>query len=140
MNTNKLLFGTLIGGVAFFLLGWLLYDMVFSKTLADLMPGMADIQRPNKEYDMVAMVVASLAFGFLLAYIFEKWAVIRSFMGGLVAGATICFIMAIAYDSIWHATTTVGSWGGTALDAVISAIQGGIAGGVIGWWLGYNRK
>jgi uncharacterized membrane protein YqhA len=140
MNTNKLLVGTLIGGVAFFLLGWVLYGMVFGKTLAELMPNMAAIQRPNMEYDMVAMVVANLALGFFLAYIFEKWASIRSFMGGLVAGATLFFVIAFAYDSIWHATTTVGSWGGTVLDAVISAVQGGLAGGVIGWWLGYNRK
>ncbi len=138
MNTNKLLVGALLGGVAFFLSGWVLYEMVFKSILASMM---TTIEGVNKSApDMVAMIVGNLVFGLLFAYIFEKWAGIRTFMGGLVAGATIGFLIAFGYDSIMHGLTNLMSWGGVVLDSVIYAVMGGLAGGLIGWWLGYNRK
>ncbi|MBI5917652.1 MAG: hypothetical protein HY842_19960 [Bacteroidetes bacterium] len=140
MNTNKLLVGALLGGVAYFLLGWVLYGMLFAETLASMMPGMAAVQRAQADMDMVAMIVGNLVFGLLLAYIFEKWAGVRSFMGGMVAGATVGFLVALGYDSIMHGVTTMCSWGGVILDSVIFAVMSGVAGGLIGWWLGYNRK
>ena len=140
MNTNKLLVGALLGGVAFFLLGWLFYGMLFTDTLASLMPEMAKIQRPGAEIDMVPMILGNLTTGLLFAYIFERWASVRSFMGGLVAGATIGFMLAFSVDCIWHATTNLMTWSGVILDSVIFTVMCGLAGGVIGWWLGYNRK
>jgi hypothetical protein len=136
MNTNKLLVGALIGGVAYFLIGWILYGMVFMDTMAKMMPKMADIQR---EPDMIAMIIGNLVAGFLLAYIFEKWAGIRTFMGGLVAGATIGFLIAFGYDSVMHGTTNLMNWGAVILDSVIYTVMSGLAGGLIGWWLGYKR-
>ena len=140
MNTNKLLIGALLGGVAYFLLGWLLYGMLFMDTMASMMPNMASIQRTEADMDWVPMIIGNLVAGFLLAYIFEKWASIRSFMGGLVAGATLGFLIAFGYDSIMHGVTNLMTWGGVILDSVIYAVMSGLAGGVIGWWLGYNRK
>ncbi|MBK9015068.1 MAG: hypothetical protein IPM82_13920 [Saprospiraceae bacterium] len=140
MNTNKLLIGALLGGVAYFLLGWVLYGMLFMDTIASMMPGMAAVQRSDADMDMVAMIIGNLSFGLLLAYIFEKWAGIRSFIGGLVAGATVGFLLAFGYDCILHGTTTMCSWNGVILDSVIFAVISGLAGGLIGWWLGYNQK
>ncbi len=140
MNTNKLLIGTLIGGVAFFALGAILYGMLLKNTMAEMMPGAAGVMRADADMNMVAMIVGNLAAAFLLAYIFERWAGIRSFMGGMVAGATIAGLIALSYDSMMHGTTTLMTWGGVILDTVVSAVMGGVAGGVIGWWLGYNRK
>jgi hypothetical protein len=138
MNTNKLLLGTLLGGVGYFLFGFILYGMVFRNTLASMMPNMASVQK--EQPDMIAMVISNLAAAFLLAYIFEKWAGIRTFMGGLVAGATIGFLIGFSYDAAFHATSTLWTWDGLILDAVICAVVNGLAGGIIGWWLGYNRK
>ena len=140
MNTNKLLVGALLGGVAYFLLGWVLYGMLFAETMASMMPGMATVQRAEADVNMVAMVVGNLVAGLLLAYIFEKWAAVRTFMGGLVAGATVGFLVAFGYDSVLHGVTTMATWSGVILDSVIYAVMSGVAGGLIGWWLGYNRK
>ncbi len=140
MNTNKLLVGALLGGVAYFILGWLLYGMLFKATFAKMCPNFAAVERAEADMDMVAMIIGNLVAGLLLAYIFEKWANIRSFMGGLTAGATIGFLIALGYDSVLHGVTTLFSWSCVCFDAVIYAVISGLAGGLIGWWLGYNRK
>lgn len=135
MNTNKFLIGSLIGGTVAFMAGGLLYAVVFTKMLADLCPGMAAVQN---DY-MVPLVVGNFATGTLLAYIFQKWASIRTWMAGGMAGATIGALMGLSFDSMMHGTTTLVSWGGVALDVVISAILWGVTGAVIGWWLGFKR-
>jgi hypothetical protein len=137
MNTNKLVLGTLIGGIAVFLSGWLLYGIVFANALASAMPKMHAAQ---KEPDMVAMLLGNMALAFLLAYVFERWAGIRTFIGGLIGGATIGLLAALGYDGMFHATTNLMTWNGLILDTLIFGAMCAIAGGVIGAWLGYNRK
>ncbi|MES2796884.1 MAG: hypothetical protein V4683_13015 [Bacteroidota bacterium] len=136
MNLNKFLIGSLIGGVVAFMLGGLLYAVVFADMLADLCPGMAAIQ---SEGNYVALVIGNLATGTLLAYIFEKWASISTWMTGAKAGALIGALMALSFDSMMHGTTNLMTWGAVALDTVISAILWGGTGAVVGWWLGFKR-
>lgn len=140
MNTNKLLVGSLLGGVAYFLLGWVLYGIIFKSTMESMMSSSASsVMKSDADMDFVALIIGNLVAGFLLAYIFEKWASIRTFKGGLIGGAVLGFLIALSYDSVMLATTTLMTWGGVILDSVIYAIMGGLAGGVIGWWLGYKR-
>lgn len=136
MDTKKLLLGALAGGLTYWLAGWLLYGLLLADTLGSTMPGMKAIQR---EPDVVAILIGNLIGGLLLAYIFEKWAGIRTFMGGAVAGATIGLLIAFSYDSVMHATTTLMNWGGVVLDSLIYAVISGLAGGAAGWVLGYKR-
>lgn len=135
MNSNKFLIGSLIGGIVAFIAGGLLYGLIFAKMLAELCPGMVTVQKN----DMVPLVIGNFATGTLLAYIFEKWAGIRTWVAGGMAGATIGALMGLSFDSMMHGTTTLFSWGGVALDVVISAILWGVTGAVIGWWLGFKR-
>ena len=138
MDTKKLSLGALAGGLTYFLSGWLLYGILFANMLGSVIPGMKAIERQSGP-DMVAMLIGNLVAGFLLAYIFEKWAGIRTFMGGAIAGATIGFLVALGYDSVMHGTTTLMTWGGVVLDSIIYAVMSGLAGGVAGWVLGYKR-
>ncbi|MBI1225659.1 MAG: DUF1761 family protein [Bacteroidetes bacterium] len=140
MNTNKLLVGALLGGVAYFFIGWVLYGIIFKSTMESMMAASAaSVTRSNADMDFVALIIGNLVAGFLLAYIFERWAGIRTFKGGLIGGATVGFLIALSYDSVMLATTTLLTWGGVILDSVIYAVMGGLVGGVIGWWLGYKR-
>lgn len=139
MNTNKLLVGGLIGGVAFFLLGWVLYGMLFGEMISSMMPNSAAVMRADGDMDMLILFLGNLATGFGLAYIFEKWANIRSFMGGLVAGAIIGLLFYFGFDAVLHATTTLATLNGIIVDTLIYTAMSGLAGGVIGWWLGFRR-
>lgn len=61
MNWSKWIVASLIAGIVYYLLGWLVYGML----LADAMPlaeGMADIvQKKPEEMDMTLMIVSCLA-------------------------------------------------------------------------------
>ncbi len=137
MNTNKLAIGALLGFVVYFLGGFLFYTIVFKDIMASSNPGMAGTQR---DPDMAAIVIGNLAAAFLLAYIFEKWASIRTWMSGAVAGATIGGLYGLAYDSLIHGTSNLMTWKGVLADVIVYALLSALAGAVIGWYLGYKRK
>jgi hypothetical protein len=98
MNATKLAIATVVGGIAYFLLGWMVWGMALSAMMAKPAEVEAMIVRPDAEFGLGAMLVSSFAWTFLLAYIFEKWAGIGTFPAGASAGAIIGFLMALSID------------------------------------------
>jgi len=137
MNSTKLLLGTLAGFLGYFLAGFVLYTIVFTKALATAMPNMHNAQTEPK---MEAIILANLAAGFLLAWIFERWAGIRTLGTGAIAGGIIGFLIAFSYDLMFLGTTNLMTWSGVFLDSVIYAIISAVAGALVGLTLGYKRK
>ncbi len=139
MNTSKLLVATLFGFLGYFFAGFVNYTTVFAAALANACPGLHTNMRADADTDMGALVFGNLAAAFLLAYIFERWAGIRTWMAGAIAGAMIGALIALSFDSMMHGTTTLMSWSGVFIDAVVYAINSAIAGALVGWWLGFKR-
>lgn len=127
----------LLGGVASFLIGWILYGFVFKSTMAG-MEGMAGVTKPDEEMIMWALVVGNLSLGMMYAYIFGTWTNISTFMGGLRAGAIISFFMGLGWDMVGYATSNAFTLNGALMDVAICVVMGGIVGGVVAWWLGRN--
>jgi hypothetical protein len=136
MNTNRLLLGTLVGIFGYFIAGGLLYTVVFKNLLASTNPGMASVQ---SDPSILALIVGNLSAGLLLAYIFEKWAGIKTLASGAVSGALISCLMALSYDSMIHGTTNLMSWGGVFMDVIVFSLCGAVAGAFAGFTLGYKR-
>ena len=67
MTNNKTLIGGLAGGVAFFLLGWLIYGILLMDYYAANTNQCA--MRPMTDMVMWAMIVSNLAAGLLVATI-----------------------------------------------------------------------
>ena len=128
-----MLVGGLIGGVAFFLLGYLLYGLLFGNALA----ACTSCQRPMEEINFICLGVGDLFIGLAISYIFSRWASVSTFMGGATAGATLGLLMSIGFVSINYATTSMYS-GTTCMiyTIIIEVIMWGVVGGLIGWWLG----
>lgn len=128
MNKNVLTSG-LIGGIAFFLLGWLIYGIL----LADFMTSQTtmDISRPEEEMIMWALLLANLAWGFLLAWLFSNMSNVNSWMDGLQKGAIIGFLTAVMFDMIFYATSTIFALKGAFVDMFAFAIMSGIGGAII---------
>ena len=129
----KMLVGGLIGGVAFFLLGYLFYGLLFK----DAMAACTSCQRPMEEINFLCLGIGNIFVALAISYIFSRWASVATFMGGLTAGATIGLLMAIGFVSINYATSTMFS-GTTCMiyEIIIETVMWGIVGGLIGWWLG----
>ncbi len=136
MNIKKLIIGTIVGGVLFFLLGWLIYG----KLLADFMkhhPGPIG-HTADRGPVMLYLVAGNLVYGALLAFIFVK-ANIKGWLDGFVTGGIIGGLMTAAVDFMIYAFTTLISKKGYTADIIASAVMMAIIGAVLGVILGGKK-
>ena len=131
---------TVAGGVAFFILGFLIYGVILDPLV--MKPNMNEFPGLTKEMPLwVPLVLANMASALLLAYIFDVWAGIRTFAGGAKAGAIVSFLISLSYQllfiAFWNLTK---NYIPNAADVVASAVMGAIGGGVIGLVLGLMNK
>ncbi len=128
--SQRTVLAALAGAVTLFVLGYLTYVVLLAGFFAA--NGATALGQPV----FWAIFLGELAFGFLLAYIFSRWAAIKTFAGGFQGGAVIGILLALGFGLIQF-----GAFGNITLtavvaDAVISLIRYGLAGGVVGLVLG----
>ena len=107
MKNNKIVIAGLIGGIVAFILGFLLYGMALSIFFESNQGSATGVNRADGEMVWWAMVVGHLAYGFLIAIIFGRWANISTFVTGAKAGAVIGGLIALAYDMILYGSTNI---------------------------------
>jgi uncharacterized membrane protein len=140
MDTKKFLTGTLVGGVAFFLLGYLIYGMALASFFNQHSVASAGSMKTMEEIVWWALVLGNLASGALLTYVFLKLGNITSFGGGASTAAAIGFFIALSMDLIRFATENVFDLTATFTDVVVGTVMTAIAGGAIGAVLGMGNK
>ena len=135
MNTKTMISGVL-GGVTYFLLGFLIWEFLLKDMMSDCIGSATGIMRAENEMIMWAMIIGNLGYGFAFAYALGTWSGVTTFIGGAKAAAAVAFLFTLGYDMIYYATTNMSSLTGVIYDLGISTFIGAMAGGVIGWWLG----
>lgn len=139
MDSKKLFFGGIIGGIANFFLGWLVWGILLMDYLMKHSTHIPGVFRTEQEMVWWAMIVANLASGFLIAYILMK-AKVGTFSGGMVTGAVIGLLTAVAFDCMMYAQMHVIGRAVMAVDAAASTIVTAIIGGIVAWYLGRGEK
>ncbi len=138
---SRVLAATVAGGVAFFILGAVIYGLILDPM----------VMKPNMNPDAVKLIkdpptwipliLANFVSAFLLAYIFEKWATIRTFAGGMSGGAVVFFLIALSFQLMFAAfMTLMNGYVPAIADVLGSTVMGGLGGGVIGMVLGMLNK
>jgi hypothetical protein len=143
MNLGKTFLATAVGGIVYFLAGWLVWGILLSNTLSPAPDVKELIIRPDAEFGMFPMVLSSFIWAGLLAYIFSNWAGgIRTFATGAVAGAVIAGLVSLSYDFGMVAMYKSNFMDLTKalINSSASAATSAIVGGVIGWMLGRGVK
>jgi len=134
--------GGIAGGIASFLLGWLIYGMLmkdfYAGNCSDVAKSAVGLMREPPI--MWALVVGNLGFGFFLSYVFNKWAMISTAGGGAMAGAVIGLLTAIGWDFIMYATMNLSNLTATIVDIIISTVISAIVGAVVGMASGMGNK
>lgn len=131
----KVIVAAVIGGVASFLLGWLIWGTLLMDTMAQYQN--ASCMKPESEMNMGLLVVANLLWGFLYAYIFSNWKGEPNFKSGLVPGALMSVIIGLSFDLYTITFTTMSnSYTPIGINLVANAVVGALIGGVVTWWLG----
>ncbi len=137
MDIKKFVLGTLAGGVAFFVLGFLAYAIVFESFFANhIVPGLMKTDEQMKYYPLA---MGNFAHAALIAFVFLKWADIKTFSGGLKGGAIIGFFMAAGFDLISYDTMKIMSAKGTIADIFVYTLMTAIVGGVVGLVIGLGK-
>jgi len=138
MQTNKILLGGLAGGVALFLLGWIIYGILlmdFASTNYNQC-----MNRPNMDMIWWALILSNLAFGFLLAFIFSRTGT-TGFVGGAKLGAIIGILLSVSIDLGYYSMTTMYVRPSAILvDVAAYIIYIALAGAVVAWVMGLVKK
>ena len=128
MKITNFLIAGIVGGIVDFLLGWLLYGMLFRDQFPGEMPNMAFI------------FLGCMTFGFFVSYIFTRWAAITKFTEGMKAGAIIGLFTALMSNFFMRSNSMEVDYKNMLLDIVISLVMGTIVGASVGYINGKLTK
>lgn len=134
MNYQKLLLATLGGAVAFFFSGFLMWGIVLGSIQQNHTLIIEKLVKPQP--DMVLMAIGMVVFSFLFSLIYHRWAGIKTFKTGAIAGAVIAILYGFGYDLMMLAQMNLIDNVVLLTDILANAVWGALGGGVIGWILG----
>jgi len=138
MKTNKILLGGITGGVALFLLGWLIYGiLLMNYTMSNYNQCM---NRPMQEMIWWSLILSNLALGFLLATIFS-WSNTTGIMAGAkIAGITGLLLSASIDLGYYSMTTMYINPSIIVVDIIVYTIYLAIAGAAVAWVMGMGKN
>jgi hypothetical protein len=139
MDIKKLLIGGIVGAVAFFLLGWLIYGMLLTDFMNNHPGTVSGVNRTQNEIEFLYLIIGNLAMGLLLAYIFIKGNV-NGMAAGMVAAGIVGLLFAVGYDCMMYATTNIISKKAMAADVAAVTVMWAIAGAIVGLVMGMGKK
>ena len=138
MNIRVLL-ATVVGAVTILLFGYLFFGILLVPyTTAGEIPYAGLRKAPP---DMLLLLLKNIVRAFLLVYIFEYLAGIRTFLGGVKAGAVIMFLITLSLNlSLLSIMNLHTGYTPNILDLAGETVRAALGGGVIGAISGYRQK
>lgn len=135
---TKILLATLLGGVVMFLLGWLVFGILLMDYYTANTTHYDGLMKEMPNLGLIFL--ANLLMAFLYAFIFQRWAGIRTFVGGLNGGMIIGLLFTLIMDLMFISGMNLYPASLIVVDVIVNTIMAGIVGGVIGWFLGTGKK
>jgi len=125
----KILRGTLIGGVSYFLIGWLVYGVLLYNFFSPMTNTCAN--RPDGEMIWWAIILSNLMLALFLT-LFLNWSGARSITDGLKTGALFGALFTATIDlSMFSMTTMYKSLLPIVIETVVSAVVLAVVGMII---------
>jgi hypothetical protein len=125
----KILRGTIFGGIAYFLLGWLVYGIL----IMDFYSANTNqcMNNPDGQMAWWAIIASNFAAALLLTLILN-WSGAKGIVDGLKTGAIFGFLFSTAINlSSWSMTTMYNNFWILLVDVVVSTILMGVLGMII---------
>jgi uncharacterized membrane protein len=136
--STKALLAAFAGSVLAFLLGWLIYGIVLMDYFES---NTTHYEGLMKEMPNIFLIyINNLLWTLLLAFIFDKWAKIKSFGGGLKAGIIIGLPVSLSFDLYILGGMNLFTPTLVIIDVLASTVITAVAGGLIGFILGTGKK
>jgi uncharacterized membrane protein len=140
MKSTRFIMGGIIGGVVFFLLGWLVYGMLLSGFMKEHINSAASsVMYTDENMILWSLAIGNIALGLLVAYAMDLGN-INSVSGGATTGAIIGFLFAAAMDFTLFSQINIWDMTGMIVDIVVMTLLVAVMGAAIGWWYGRGKK
>jgi hypothetical protein len=131
MNTQKLLIGTVVGTIYFFLIDWLLYGML----MKDMMSYPEGFMKEKP--DMLWMIIGYLIFAGAFVWIYNKGAANTTKMGeGMRYGIALGVLWGLGMNLVWYALTNGNELSTFLIDGVATIVKFAIGGIIIAYAIG----
>ena len=133
MDIQKIIIGSIIGGLVFFLGGWLIWGTGLEGFLSE---NMIEHNGLMKERDLMLTGASCLVSALLLSLIFNRWAGIKTAKTGAIAGTVIMALIGLSADL--SSMSAMNLINGTVVmtQIVANALWGAIGGAAIRWFMG----
>lgn len=122
MNAKTFILSGLAGGIVNYLTGWLFYDVIFAE----------QFQSDSGELNMLFILFGCLTGGWMLAYIFQKWASISTLKSGLAAGAMLGLFLGLWSNFFKNDHTLDPDYALMLLDTALSVVMTSLSGAAVG--------
>jgi hypothetical protein len=130
MAMRPFVIGTVVGWITLLALGFLAYGVLLPDFFEANAGSAAGTERDPPLYWAVLLGEFGLAAAVTIAI--GRWAKIVGPAAGLQIGATLGFLMAVAYDFMGYGTMNVANLTATVADVAIATARTGIGGAVVG--------
>lgn len=123
MNVKNFFIGGIVGGIADFLMGWLVWGIL----LKDTFPKPADAGADN----MLFIFLGCMSFGFMLSYIFAQGESVTQLMAGVKLAIGVALFMSLAnnfFSNMYNPTMDVKM---VAIDIAAALVVAAVVGAVI---------
>ena len=131
MDTKRLAIGTVVGGIAMFAVGYLIWNIALDYWVAGF-----DAAGVARESALLWAVALSNVPHAALVTLAIGWSGSSTIGGSVKIGAIVGFLVWLGADLAYYANTTIFDLTTTILDPLLTAVHFGIGGGVIAAVLG----
>lgn len=134
---KKMLIGTVVGGVTFFLLGGLIYAVILGDFYEANLGSATDVLRELPI--MWAMVVSQLGMAAVVTYVFLL-SDVASASNGLKTGAILGLLLGTAISFDLYSVTNWSNSTVAFVEPLVWVVRTALAGAAIGWVLGRGSR
>lgn len=140
MNSKKFLIGTLVGGISYFFLGYLIYGVLLASFFNSHSLATGSSMKAMSDIVWWALILGNFSTSALLTYVLLKVGKPMSFSSGGGIGAAIGFFVSLSTDMIGFATSIGLDLTARLTDVLVATVMSAIIGGIIGAVLGMGNK
>ena len=138
MDAKRIVIGTLVGGITMYLVGYLIWEVVFSDFFAANAGSATGVDRENVL--IWAVILGTFSLAALVTLAVGSRAGSPTILDGFKVGATVGFLVWFGVDFIMYGVNNVSNLTATIVDPLLEIVRSGIAGAVIAAVLGRSAK
>ena len=128
MTAQRLALGTIVGGVVFSVLGYVVYGVLFASFFAANLGSATGV--PREPFDFVSLVLGQMAWAAILTLILG-WASVSSLAQGAKVGALIGLLFFLGFDLTLYASTNMQNLTASLVDPLLGAVLFAVAAAAI---------